>query len=127
MRDFVPTSEFGAARGSVDLNDGTKCVIVPKEDYERLVQIAEERELVGILENPNTKWLDWDECKLKLAGKSIAEARKEKGLTQAQVARKLGLPQSQISRIERNPDHSTLRTLKRIARALRVDVRAFIQ
>ncbi|HSW44699.1 MAG TPA: helix-turn-helix transcriptional regulator [Phycisphaerae bacterium] len=36
------------------------------------------------------------------------------------------MPQSQISRIERNPDHTSVNTLKRIARALDVDVRHLI-
>jgi transcriptional regulator with XRE-family HTH domain len=47
-------------------------------------------------------------------------------LSQTQLGAKLNLPQSQISRIERNPDHTTLRTLKRVARALGVDVRALV-
>jgi len=42
------------------------------------------------------------------------------------LGRKLGIPQSQISRIERNPDHTTIRTLRRIAKALQVDIRALI-
>lgn len=126
-RDFVRSSDFWTARGEVDLKDGTSCVIVPQEDYERLVQIAEERELVGVLEDPNTKWLDWEDCKLRLAGSAIGAARKAKKLTQAQVAKKLGLPQSQISRIERNPDRTTVRTLKRIARALGVNVKQLVE
>ncbi|HKQ47016.1 MAG TPA: helix-turn-helix transcriptional regulator [Phycisphaerae bacterium] len=56
----------------------------------------------------------------------IAKARKAAGLTQAELAARLKLPQSQISRIERNPDRTTIRTLKRIAKSLGVDVSALV-
>ena len=72
------------------------------------------------------KWVDADQLGLALAGERIAEARRAKGVTQKELGAKLGIPQSQISRIERNPDSTTVRTLKRIARALGVDVRALI-
>lgn len=70
--------------------------------------------------------VDGDEFALELAAGRIARARKEAGLTQAQLAARLKLPQSQISRIERNPDHTTVRTLKKIARALGVDISALV-
>lgn len=75
--------------------------------------------------NPDD-WVDADAFGLQLAGEEIARARKAAGLTQKQLGDRLGLPQSQISRIERRPDHTTVRTLKRIAKALGVDVRALI-
>ncbi len=75
--------------------------------------------------NPDD-WVDADAFGLQLAGEEIARARKAAGLTQKQLGDRFGLPQSQISRIERRPDHTTIRTLKRIAKALAVDVRALI-
>ena len=69
-----------------------------------------------------TNWVDADDLALDLAADRIAKARKAAGLTQKQLADKLGLPQSQISRIERNPDRTTVRTLRRLAQALNVDV-----
>ncbi len=59
-------------------------------------------------------------------GQRIAKARKAAGITQKQLGDRLRIPQSQISRIERKPDHTTVRTLKRIARALNVSVRSLI-
>ncbi|HOJ75383.1 MAG TPA: helix-turn-helix transcriptional regulator [Phycisphaerae bacterium] len=53
----------------------------------------------------------------ELAGERIAAARKRAGLTQQQLAARLRVPQSQVSRIERNPEATTVRTLKKIARA----------
>jgi len=111
--------------GQVEIN-GRRYELVPADEFRRLFDMAELRELVATLEDPNTEWIDWEDAKLRLAGRSIAEVRKARGLTQTQLARKLGVPQSQISRIERNPDRTTVRTLKRIARALRVDVSKLI-
>jgi transcriptional regulator with XRE-family HTH domain len=48
---------------------------------------------------------------------SLKSARREKGLTQAELGKKLGLPQSHISKIEQeltNPQLSTLRDMARI-------------
>ena len=62
-----------------------------------------------------------------LAGGRITRARKAAGLSQAALGRKVVMPQSQISRIERNPERCTVRTLRRLANALKVDVATFLQ
>ncbi len=78
------------------------------------------------LEDPHAKWVDADQFALELAGQRIARARKAAGLTQKQLGDRLKLPQSQISRIERNPDHTTVRTIRKLAQALGVDVSALL-
>ncbi len=101
--------------------------IVPIDEYKRLVQADMIKNAVAKLDAAGkTEWVDPDGLALELAGKRIAEARKAAGLTQKQLADKLDLPQSQISRIERHPDHTTVRTLKRLAHALGVDVSALV-
>ncbi len=110
------------AHTQITHGDGSTYILVPLDEYEELIKAEMERDAVRTLESPDTEWIDFDDAKLKLAGRKLAEARKAKGLTQVQLSRKVGLPQSQISRIERNPDRTTLRTLKRIARALNTDV-----
>lgn len=101
-------------------------VLVPIEEYERLVKAETVDKLLAKLEDPKTEWVDAGDFAIELATESVVKARKAAGLTQAQLAKKLGMPQSQISRIERNPDRTTVRTLKKIAKALRVDVSALI-
>jgi len=99
---------------------------VPIEEYERAVPSELVDEAIAIRDNPATQWERSADAALRSAGDRIARARKAQGLTQKQLGQKLGLPQSQVSRIERNPDATTLRTLKRVARALGVDVRALV-
>lgn len=105
----------------------TKYVLVPVDEYDRLIAASMVPSALVKLEDPNTKWYDADEVFLQFAGDEIAAARKAAGLTQTQLAKKLGVPQSQISRIERNPDRTTVRTLKKIAKALGVDVSALVR
>jgi ribosome-binding protein aMBF1 (putative translation factor) len=106
--------------------DRATYVLLPIEEYERLMHERDVDRLLARVEDPNVKWVDADDLAIELAAESVVKARKAAGLTQTQLAKKLGVPQSQISRIERNPDRTTVRTLKRIAKALRVDVSALI-
>ncbi len=125
-RNGLPrTNELAHAR--IVREDGTTYVLVPEQEYERLIALESARDAVAVLEDPNTEWLDFDQCKLQLAGSRIAEARRAAKLTQTELAGRLGIPQSQISRIERHPERSTIRTLKRIAKALGVDVKLLIE
>jgi|GEM_PF-1070108 len=109
-------------------------VIVPIEAYEELVKADMELELLAEMEgkgidpfdDPDAEWVDAEQFALNLAADRIVQARKARKMTQKQLAEKLGVPQSQISRIERNPDRTTVRTLKRIAKALNADIRALI-
>ncbi len=101
-------------------------VLVPVEEYESLVKASMVERAVAQIEGGDGDLVDADQVALELAAERVARARKAAGLTQKQLGAKLKLPQSQISRIERNPDHTTLRTLKRVARALGVDVRALV-
>jgi ribosome-binding protein aMBF1 (putative translation factor) len=103
-------------------NDRPTHVIVPIEEYERLVEAGEIEELTRRLEDPPTKWVKVDDAMLEIAGSWLAKARKQAGMTQQQLAARLRVPQSQISRIEKHPERSTLRTMQRIAKVLGVDV-----
>lgn len=107
-------------------NNRATHVLLTVNEYEQLTNAAEAAELIAMLEDPTTKWIPAEDAALGFAGDSIAEARKRAGLTQKQLADKMGVPQSQISRIEKNPDKTTMRTMKRIAAALEVDISALL-
>jgi len=103
--------------------------VLPVDTYDRLVKSEMALHAIAQIERAEDETVDWvdaDDLAIELATESVVKARKAAGLTQAKLAKKLGMPQSQISRIERNPDRTTVRTLKKIAKALRVDVRAFV-
>lgn len=101
-------------------------VLVPIDEYEELVNGAEVQQVVARLEDPTARWVPARTAAVEFAGSWIAAARQQAGLTQKQLAERVGVPQSQISRIEKHPDHTTLRTMKRIAAALGLDVAALL-
>jgi ribosome-binding protein aMBF1 (putative translation factor) len=101
-------------------------VLVPLDEYRRLADAGLLDSALARLADKSERVVDADKFALELAADRIIQAREAAGLTQTQLGDKLGLPQSQISRIERNPDHTTIRTLKKIAKALGVDVSALV-
>jgi ribosome-binding protein aMBF1 (putative translation factor) len=111
------------------VQNGEEYVLVPVNEYERMILSDMVKVAVTQIEHGDdeSELVDADQAALEFAARSIAEARKSRGLTQKQLGEKLGLPQSQISRIEKNPDRTTVRTLKRIAKALGADVGAFVR
>jgi DNA-binding XRE family transcriptional regulator/PHD/YefM family antitoxin component YafN of YafNO toxin-antitoxin module len=107
-------------------NNRATHVLLPIDQYEELLNALEAQELAAKLDDPSTKWVPAEKAAMQIAGSWLAEARKKAGLTQKQLADRVGVPQSQISRIEKNPDHTTLRTMKRIAAALGVEIGALM-
>jgi ribosome-binding protein aMBF1 (putative translation factor) len=104
----------------------TTHVVVPWEEYRDYLAAKMAADSVRVLDDPRTEWVDADDVARRFAADRIASARRARKLTQKQLGRLLGLPQPQISRIERNPDRTTVRVMKRIAKALGVDVSALI-
>jgi DNA-binding XRE family transcriptional regulator len=102
-------------------------VLLPVAEYERILDQLEARVLERILDEPGTRWIPASDAALRLAGESLADARRRAGLTQKQLAERLDMPQSQISRIERNPDRTTVRTLRRVAAALGLDIGSMLK
>lgn len=70
------------------------------------------------LENPDFK-KEWDESEPEYnLIKAMVTARKEKHLTQKQLAERTGIDQSDISKIENGNANPALSTLKRLADGL---------
>ena len=53
-------------------------------------------------------------------GRQVLKFRREKGLSQGELAKLSGLPQSHISRIENGKHVSTFYTIKKLAKAMKV-------
>jgi len=68
------------------------------------------------------KTYKYDKILCRKLGKKIAYLRKEKGSTQEELAFKIGISPSYLSSIERGISDSTISTVKRIAKALGVDI-----
>jgi transcriptional regulator with XRE-family HTH domain len=60
---------------------------------------------------------------IRIIARRIADARKKRGLTQAQLGEKIGASQSFVFEIEQAASNMMLRTLLRMARGLELDPR----
>ena len=59
-------------------------------------------------------------------GQKITSVRKQKEMSQADVAKLLGVHRSYISQIERGVENMSLKNIERLAKVLRVSVRDLI-
>ncbi len=68
-----------------------------------------------------------DRVTLELLPQSIREYRLCNHLTQDQLGQRLGVQKSQISKLERSSSNATLDTLRRVFKALNVEVKILLQ
>lgn len=105
----------------VDVN-GHKLAIMDEEEYHCLLDIIDAAEAERILNDPNVRFVPWEEAKKELLRNRIAEVRKKLGMTQKDLAKRLRVKQSTVSRMERNDANLTLATLRRAAKVLECPV-----
>lgn len=74
------------------------------------------------LKKPAVRRAYEEETKVLNIGLQLADQRRRKGLTQAQVARKIGTSAPQLSRTERRPENVNMRTLMRYADAVGMEL-----
>lgn len=74
------------------------------------------------LKKPAVRQAYEEETKVLSIGLQLANHRKRKGLTQAQVAKRIGTSTPQLSRTERRPENVNMRTLMRYAYAVGMDI-----
>jgi DNA-binding phage protein len=74
------------------------------------------------LEKPGVRKAYEEETKVLTIGLELANQRKRKGMTQAEVARKIGTSAPQLSRTERRPENVNMRTLLRYAEAVGMEI-----
>jgi transcriptional regulator with XRE-family HTH domain len=74
------------------------------------------------LKNPTVRQAYDEEKKVLSIGLQLANQRRLKGMTQAQVAHKIGTSTPQLSRTERRPERVNMRTLMRYASAVGMDL-----
>lgn len=101
-------------------------VLVPIDEYERVFTASMVERAAAVRADAATEWVPHGELAVHLAAGRIADARRVAGLTQKDLAELVGITQSEVSRIENHPDRTTVRTLRRLAAALNVDVRSLL-
>ena len=74
------------------------------------------------LTDPSVRQAYEEETKVLSIGLQLANQRRRKGLTQAELAKKIGTSTPQLSRTERRPENVNMRTLIRYAEAVGMDL-----
>jgi DNA-binding XRE family transcriptional regulator len=74
------------------------------------------------LRKPAVKKAYEEETRVLKIGLELANQRRRKGLTQAEVAQRIGTSAPQLSRTERRPENANMRTLIRYAAAVGMDL-----
>lgn len=87
------------------------------DDAPKWVRQAYERAKRG-----DTEPLPQEQARRRVARNKLVVAMRQRGMTQAELARRLGKSPTSVSRILRNPDRSRVETIRAIAEALDVDL-----
>ena len=75
------------------------------------------------LQRPSFK-AEWDTLQPELTiAQAMIDARKESGLTQKQLSERTGIAQADISKLERGNANPSLRTLRRLAAGMGMNVK----
>ena len=75
------------------------------------------------LQRPSFK-AEWDALQPELTiAQAMIDARKESGLTQKQLSERTGIAQADISKLERGNANPSLRTLRRLAAGMGMNVK----
>ena len=101
-------------------------VIMDEEDYDRLLDVADAADARRIKADDSDPVLTWDQVKDRFLRNRVAEVRESLMVSQRELAERLGVKPSTVSRWERKDANLTLATIRKIARALRAEVRELI-
>ena len=109
---------------------GDRMVVIPFEEYERLIEAAEEADDARAVDEIKRKLATGEEelipaefANRVISGENkIRVWREYRGMTGKELAEKTGLAAPYISQLETGNREGTIDTFKKIAAALRVDI-----
>ena len=109
---------------------GNSMVAIPVEVWERIVEELEDAAAAlrakAIMADASDPIIPLEEGRRELFDNHIKKVRKRKGLTQVQLAKKLGISQGRVSEIEHLDYRPTIKTCRRVAKALGCEVKDLI-
>jgi DNA-binding XRE family transcriptional regulator len=101
-----------------------RAVIVPLEAWEKLLEMLEDLEdamlIDKVLADPDEEFVEHDEVCRSLGLSPLRYLRKQRAMTQGELAHKAGLSQSFIARVETNDKRLSAASRRKIAKALGV-------
>ena len=102
--------------------EGESMVAIPVEVWERIVEEFEDAAAAlrakAIMADASDPIISLEEGRKELFDNHIKRVRKRKRMTQVQLAKKLGISQGRVSEIEHLDYRPTIKTYRRVAKAL---------
>ena len=110
----------------IEISRDRRLVVLSEEEYNRMLDMIDNLVAERIERDEGDPVVSWEEVRGKLVENRIKEARKARGITQKELARRLKVKPSTVSRLERKDTRPRLDTLKKVARALKCSVHELI-
>ncbi len=115
--------------GQVEIK-GHQMVVIPAEVWEEIIELIEDytdlREAKAVMADQKDDVISLEEARKTILDNRIKRVRKRKKITQKELAKRLGVGQTRVSQIE-DPDYRpTIKTYRRVAKALGCEVKDLI-
>jgi DNA-binding XRE family transcriptional regulator len=102
----------------VEVGRGKNIVILTEDEYERILDALDCVEAERVLADADDPVLKWEDVHGRLVSNRIADVRKSKGISQAELARRLKTGPDAIRHMEKKASRPPFEAIKNIARAL---------
>jgi len=109
---------------------GRQVVVIPTDIWEEVVELLEDyadlRDARAIMDDHKDEVISLEEARHIILDNHIKKVRRRKKITQKELARKLGVSQTRVSQIENTEYRPTIKTYRRVAKALGCEVKDLI-
>ena len=109
---------------------GRQVVVIPTDIWEEVVELLEDyidvRDSEAALADPKDLAISLEEARSIYLDNHIKKVRRRKKMTQKELAKKLSISQTRVSQIENTDYRPTIKTYRRVAKALGVDITELI-
>ena len=112
--------DYGLLEGNIEQNKDRQ-----KDTEQQIAELVKHNDRLAAAGQLESLVLDEDTISKAVATR-IRWVMNEQGVSQRQLAEQIGVSSSVISRVLRNPDRSRVKTMRRIAKALDIELREIL-
>lgn len=109
---------------------GRQVVVIPTDIWEEVVELLEDyadlRDARAIMDDHKDEVISLEEARHIILDNHIKKVRRRKKMTQKELAKKLSISQTRVSQIENTDYRPTIKTYRRVAKALGCEVKDLI-
>lgn len=110
----------------IEVEKNRRLVVLTEEEYDKLLDVIDNIVAQRIEADESDPVLSWEEFSRKIVKNRIAEARKARGISQEELAKKLRINLQELKTLEKKDNRPELQTIKKVAKALNCQVENLI-